>query len=143
MKTKPSRARRLLLLAGGVFGLLIMAVLGVYAWAWTSTDESTIARAMIWRESDVGDQHRFPARPIPTGARMSSLDAGVQADLVVSAEGKGLDELLRETDTLAFLVVPRRPPRPRALLRRRDSREPADVVLRREVVLVDARRDRD
>jgi CubicO group peptidase (beta-lactamase class C family) len=105
MKTKPPRVRRLLLLAGGVFGLLIMAVLGVYAWAWTSTDESTIARAMIWRESDVGDQHRFPARPIPAGARTSSLDAGVEADLVVSREGKGLDELLRETDTLAFLVV--------------------------------------
>ena len=105
MKTKPPRVRRLFLLAGGVFGLLIMAVLGVYAWAWTSTDESTIARAMIWRESDVGDQHRFPARPIPAGARMSSLRAGVEADLVVSAEGKGLDELLRETDTLAFLVV--------------------------------------
>jgi CubicO group peptidase (beta-lactamase class C family) len=82
-----------------------MAVVGVYAWAWTSTDDSTIARAMIWRESDVGDQHRFPARPIPAGARTSSLRAGVEADLVVSAEGKGLDELLRETDTLAFLVV--------------------------------------
>ena len=105
MKTKRPRVRRLLLLAGGVFGLLIMAVLGVYAWAWTSTDDSTIARAMIWRESDVGDQHRFPARPIPTGAGTSSLRAGVEADLVVSAEGKGLDELLRETDTLAFLVV--------------------------------------
>jgi CubicO group peptidase (beta-lactamase class C family) len=105
MKTKPSRVRRLLLLAGGVFGLLIMAVVGVYAWAWTSTDDSTIARAMIWRESDVGDQDRFPARPIPAGARTSSLRAGVEADLVVSAEGKGLDELLRETDTLAFLVV--------------------------------------
>jgi CubicO group peptidase (beta-lactamase class C family) len=105
MKTKRPRLRRLLLLAGGVFGLLIMAVLGVYAWAWTSTDDSTIARAMIWRESDVGDQHRFPARPIPAGARTSPLRAGVEADLVVSAEGKGLDELLRETDTLAFLVV--------------------------------------
>ena len=105
MKTKPSRVRRLLLLAGGVFGLLIVAVLGVYAWAWTSTDDSTIARAMIWRESDVGDQHRFPARPIPAGARVSPLRAGVEADLVVSTDGKGLDELLRETDTLAFLVV--------------------------------------
>ncbi len=105
VKTKRPRVRRLCLLAGGVFGLLIVAVLGVYAWAWTSTDESTIARAMIWRESDVGDQHRFPARPIPAGARTSSLRAGVEADLVVSAAGKGLDELLRETDTLAFLVV--------------------------------------
>ena len=33
------------------------------------------------------------------------LRAGVEADLVVSGERKGLDEFLRETDTLAFLVV--------------------------------------
>ena len=105
MNTKPPRVRRLFLLAGGVFGLLIMAALGAYAWAWTSTDESTIARAMIWRESDVGDQHRFPARPIPAGARASPLPRGAEADFVVSREDKGLDELLRETDTLAFLVV--------------------------------------
>ena len=99
------RRRRWLLLAGGVVGLLIAAVLGVYVWAWSSTDDSTIARALIWRESDVGDQHRFPARRIPAGARTSLLRAGVEADLVVTGEGKGLDEFLRETDTLAFLVV--------------------------------------
>ena len=97
--------RRWFLIAGGIFGLLIAAVFGVYGWAWSSTDESTIARAMIWRESDVGDQHRFPARRIATGSRASALPAGVEADLVVSGEGKGLDELLRETDTLAFVVV--------------------------------------
>ena len=34
-----------------------------------------------------------------------SSSAGAEADLVVSSEGKGLDEFLRETDTLAFLVV--------------------------------------
>ena len=105
MKTKARRVRRWFLLAGGVFALLIAAALGVYAWAWSSTDESTFARALIWRESDVGDQHRFPARRIPAGARMSPLRAGFEADLVVSGEGKGLDEFLRETDTLAFLVV--------------------------------------
>ena len=102
---KARRVRRWFLVAGGVFGLLVAAVLGVYVWAWSSTDESTIARALIWRESDVGDQHRFPARRIPAGARSSPLRAGVEADLDVSREGKGLDEFLRETDTLAFLVV--------------------------------------
>ena len=105
MNPKARRARRWYLLAGSVFGFLIAAVLGVYGWAWSSTDESTIARAMVWRESDVGDQHRFPARRIPAGARISTLRAGVEADLVVRGEGKGLDEFLRETDTLAFLVV--------------------------------------
>ena len=97
--------RRWFLLAGGVFGLLVVAVLGVYGWALSSTDESTFARAMVWRESDVGDQHRFPARRIPAGAGVSPLRAGVEADLTVSGEGKELDELVRGTDTLAFLVV--------------------------------------
>ena len=70
-----------------------------------STDESTIARAMIWRESDVGDQHRFPARRIPAGADASPLRAGAAVGLVVGGEGEGLDQLLRDTDTLAFLVA--------------------------------------
>ena len=105
MTTKARRLRRWFLVAGGALVLLIAAVLGVYGWAWSSTDESTIARALIWRESDVGDQHRFPARRIPAGARASPLPRGVEGDLVVSGEATELDELLRETDTLAFLVV--------------------------------------
>ena len=103
-KTTGRRARRWFLVAGGVLGLLVAAVLGVYGWAWSATDESTIARALIWRESDVGDQHRFPARRVPAGPRASPLPAGVEANFV-SPEGKGLDEVLRETDTSAFLVV--------------------------------------
>ena len=105
MRTKPRRGRGWLLVVGGVFALLFTAMLGVYGWARSSTDESTIARALIWRESDVGDQHRFPARPIPAGARASSLPAGAEPELVVSGGGEGLDAFLRETDTLAFLVL--------------------------------------
>jgi hypothetical protein len=56
------RARRWLLVAGGVLVLLLGSVFGVYAWAWASTDESAFARALIWRESDVGDQNRFPCQ---------------------------------------------------------------------------------
>jgi CubicO group peptidase (beta-lactamase class C family) len=103
MKTKPRRVRRWLVVMGGVLALLIAALLGVYLWARSSTDESTFARALIWRESDIGDQHRFPARRIPAGGRASPLRAGAEADFVV--RGDGLDEFLRETDTLAFLVV--------------------------------------
>jgi CubicO group peptidase (beta-lactamase class C family) len=94
-----------LLVVGGVIVLLIAAVLGVYVWAWSSTDESTLARALIWRESDVGDQDRFPARRIPAGARASSLPAGLERNLVIGAGGQELDEFLRETDTLAFVVI--------------------------------------
>jgi CubicO group peptidase (beta-lactamase class C family) len=103
MKTKPRRVRRWLVVTGGVLALLIAAVLGVYLWARSSTDESTFARALIWRESDIGDQHRFPARRIPAGGRASPLRAGAEADFVV--RGERLDEFLRGTDTLAFLVV--------------------------------------
>jgi len=84
---------------------LIVAALGGYVWAWSSTDESTFARAVIWRESDVGDQHRFPARQIPAGARTSPVRPGSEADLVLNGEGNRLDGFLSETDTLAFLVL--------------------------------------
>jgi CubicO group peptidase (beta-lactamase class C family) len=104
-KPKARRARRWFLVAGGVLGLLSAAVLGVYGWAWFSTDESTFARALIWRESDVGDQDRFPARRIPAASRASPLPVGPEADLVLSGEESKLDEFLGETDTLAFVVV--------------------------------------
>jgi CubicO group peptidase (beta-lactamase class C family) len=104
-KPKARRARRWFLVAGGVFGLLGAAVLGLYGWAWLSTDESTFARALIWGESDVGDQDRFPARRIPAGTRASPLPVGSEADLVLRGEASELDEFLGKTDTLAFVVV--------------------------------------
>ena len=105
MKAKRRWVRRIVLVAGGFLALLIAGLLGVYVWARLSTDESTFARALIWRESDVGDQYRFPARRIPAGARASRLPAGAVVDLVVGGEKKKLDVFLRETDTLAFVVV--------------------------------------
>jgi CubicO group peptidase (beta-lactamase class C family) len=107
MKPKRRWALRIFLIAGAVLALLVAAVLGVYVWARLSTDNSTFARALIWRESDVGDQHRFPARRIPAGGLTSPLPAGAEADLEVHPDGKGLDEFLRETDTLAFVLVHR------------------------------------
>jgi CubicO group peptidase (beta-lactamase class C family) len=99
------RMRRWLVVVGVVVVLLIAAVGGVYCWAWLSTDDSTIARAMMWRESDVGDQRRFPARRIQRGAHVSPLPAGVEADLVVRGQGTGFDDFLDKTHTLAFVVV--------------------------------------
>ena len=104
MKPKAPRARRWFLVAGGILAVLVGVALGVYGWAWLSTDDSTFARALVWRESDVGDQHRFPARRIAAGARASPLPRGVEADLFLSPK-RELDEFLREMDTLAFLVV--------------------------------------
>jgi CubicO group peptidase (beta-lactamase class C family) len=92
-----------------VFGIF---TLSLFTWAWLSTDRSTIARALIWREADVGDQHRFPSRLIPAGGPASVLPAGSKADLRVSAPDggngtAGLDDVLHGTDTRAFVVVHR------------------------------------
>ena len=61
-------------------------------------------------EADVGDQYRFPARLIPAGVASSTLPRRNEIDLspsrVVTAEAGGdFDAFLRQTDTLAFLVV--------------------------------------
>jgi CubicO group peptidase (beta-lactamase class C family) len=104
LKTE-ARRRRWILVVGGVLAMLIAAVLGVYVWAWSSTDDSTIARAMIWRESDVGDQHRFPARLIPAGAHASPLARGAEADFALSGQRANFDQFLQDTDTLAFVVA--------------------------------------
>jgi CubicO group peptidase (beta-lactamase class C family) len=89
-----------------VFGIL---ALSLFTWAWLSTDRSTIARALIWREADIGDQQRFPSRPIPAG-HASALPTGPKVDLRVPApDGDNatvrLDDVLHGSDTRAFVVV--------------------------------------
>lgn len=93
-------------LALGLAALLLVTA-GVYGWALLSTGRSTIARAMIWGEADVGDQERFPARTIEAGGDPSPLPVGREPALAVAGEGGAvaLDDALRETDTLAFLVM--------------------------------------
>ena len=89
--------------------VVTLLVVGVYAWAWASLDRSSIARAMWWREADVGDQYRFPARTIPAGDDASPLRAGVQIDPAAPPAGadddRAFDEFLRGTGTLGFVVV--------------------------------------
>jgi CubicO group peptidase (beta-lactamase class C family) len=86
---------------------LVVAVGAVYGWAWASLDGSSIARAMWWTEADVGDRFRFPARTIPTGDQVSALAAGREIDPSAAAPAGigGFDDFLRETGTLAFVVV--------------------------------------
>jgi CubicO group peptidase (beta-lactamase class C family) len=84
----------------------VFLVLAVYAWAWISLDRSSIARAMIWIEADVGDQFRFPARMIQAGDEASPLPVGVEiAPVPPSGGSRTFDGFLRETNTRAFLVV--------------------------------------
>jgi CubicO group peptidase (beta-lactamase class C family) len=100
--------RRLAIAAGA----LVLVAGGVYAWALTSVDSSTTARAMVWRDADVGDQHRFPSRAIPAGDEASPLPEGPEIDLseaVPDGQGAGadFDSFLRRNETLAFVVVHR------------------------------------
>jgi CubicO group peptidase (beta-lactamase class C family) len=89
--------------------VVALLVVGVYAWAWASLDRSSIARAMWWREADVGDQYRFPARTIPAGDDASPLPAGVEIDPPAPPSGaeddRAFDEFLRGTGTLGFVVL--------------------------------------
>ena len=90
------------------FGIVVLLLAAVYAWALTSVDSSTTARAMVWRDADVGDQHRFPSRVIPAGDEASPLPNGPEIDLtgaVPDGEGSSFDSFLRRNETLAFVVV--------------------------------------
>jgi CubicO group peptidase (beta-lactamase class C family) len=84
----------------------VLLVAAVYGWAWASLDRSSIARAMWWTEADVGDQYRFRARTIRASDEASALRIGAEIDPPASerAEG-GLEAFLRETGTLAFVIV--------------------------------------
>ena len=67
-----SRVRRVavpllaLLVLLGTAHLAAHLLTGRYAWAW----------AVAWLESDIGDQHRFPAREVAAGLDVSPLRRG-------------------------------------------------------------------
>jgi len=103
------RRRWLRRLATGA-AAVVVAVLVLYGWAWLSLDRSSIARAILWMDSDVDDQHRFPARLILADDSATPLPAAdemfvpaVPGD--VAGGGGSFDKLLRDTDTHAFLVA--------------------------------------
>ena len=94
----------------GALTVVVLLFVAVYAWAWASVDRSSIARAMWWREADVGDRYRFPARTIPAGDDASLLRHGADVDLdpATPATEAGIgtfDDFLEATGTLAFVVV--------------------------------------
>jgi hypothetical protein len=92
---------------GFTLAAFVVAVVGVYGWAWASLDSSAVARAMIWMDANVGDQFRFPSRVIAAGDAISSLPAADEVELGPSPLGGagGFDRFLRQSDTRAFLVV--------------------------------------
>lgn len=92
--------------------VLAVAVGALFGWAALSTDTSMLARVLVWQQSDIGDQYRFPARRIRTGRPASALPAGARQDRVdlrardfSGGSRESLSEVLRDTHTRAFLVV--------------------------------------
>ncbi len=60
-----------------VYGVAVLALLSaaVFGGAHLLTDRSTLARAVAWRESDIGDIGRFPASPVARAGTVSPLPA--------------------------------------------------------------------
>lgn len=93
-----------------VVGLLIVAGLaatGMYVWARTSTDTSQLARALVWGESAVGDQDRFPAQVIEAGDDVAAFGR-VEGDPLAEfrgRDGERLEQLLTNNQTTALIVL--------------------------------------
>jgi hypothetical protein len=81
------KARRWLRRLVAVAAVVVALILAVYGWAWLSLDRSSIARAMIWMEADVGDQQRFPARSIPAEGDASALPEAAEITIDAVAVG--------------------------------------------------------
>ena len=60
-------ARRWLRTLVSVVVVLAVVAGGVQVWARLMLDESSVARALVWMESDTGDWRRFPSRAVPAG----------------------------------------------------------------------------
>jgi CubicO group peptidase (beta-lactamase class C family) len=101
----------------GLAGLLALVAVG-YGGLAASTSRSQLARAVLWRESDVDDYRRFPARRIAAGADRFGFHrpaAGTQVppgpvrrisvwdDLQLVK--RDLEEFLAATGTTAFLIL--------------------------------------
>jgi CubicO group peptidase (beta-lactamase class C family) len=95
----------------GVLAAMVVTAGAVQLWALAALDSSAVARAMVWRDADVGDWRRFPALPVPAGPRPlelrpGSLPEGVLDEVTLpSGDSEDLDSLLERTGTQAFLVL--------------------------------------
>lgn len=109
--SRTSRRDRCRWIRRALASLAVLAVLvaGLFGWAALSTGYSTIARVLVWQESDIGDQYRFPSRRIETESPPSALPSGtpvaLRARAFLSQSDRPLTAALRATNTRAFLVV--------------------------------------
>jgi CubicO group peptidase (beta-lactamase class C family) len=112
-KGRPTRSVGRRWLRGVGFALVGLLVVGavLYGWAWLWLDRSATARALIWLDADVGDQHRFPARSIAAGGQVAPLPAAGEIEIPPITTGSGaevpFERFVSASDTLSFLVVHR------------------------------------
>jgi CubicO group peptidase (beta-lactamase class C family) len=92
--------------------IIVILVIGVagYGAAYLSTSRSTVARALVWRDADVMDYRRFPARPIPRGRKTFRYPTAARerrfGALAIPGVGeRDLYDFLLQTQTTAFLIV--------------------------------------
>lgn len=93
--------------AAGLLGLGVGA-LGIYAWAFSATNTSQFARAVVWEDSGFGDQDRFPSRPMSAAGEpllFSTVSDSPVAAYVDPDRNVPIDQLLESTETTAFIVL--------------------------------------
>ncbi|MGR6965083.1 serine hydrolase domain-containing protein [Geodermatophilus sp. URMC 61] len=105
------RRRRLLRVSVAVLTVLVVLLGGLQLWALTALDRSAAARAIVWREADVDDVSRFPARVIEAGPTTLTLSEGGlpggTLDQVTDRDGRErrLEQLVEESTTEALVVL--------------------------------------
>jgi CubicO group peptidase (beta-lactamase class C family) len=105
------RRRRLLRAAVAVVTVLVVLLGGLQLWALAALDSSAAARAIVWREADVDDISRFPARVIRAGPTVLALAEGRlpagTLDEVTDREGdeRPLGQLVEDSATEALVVL--------------------------------------
>jgi CubicO group peptidase (beta-lactamase class C family) len=89
-----------------VLGILTVLTGAVLLWAFTSTSTSLAARGIMWGDSDVGDQYRFPSRKVGASTEPVSFEAASPSWLSdLTIEAKPLAIYLEETNTTAFIIL--------------------------------------
>jgi CubicO group peptidase (beta-lactamase class C family) len=104
--------RKLLLFTFGAVLLLVLAFAGVSAYYALAYSPVYVQRLLLWRDSDVGDLNRFPARPIaesavphPLGNAPAEVQARAQALLQELLASDDLEAVLQSTGTQDLIIL--------------------------------------
>lgn len=94
--------------------LILLSLLGLVcifvAWVFLSYPAEYVKRALVWGDSDVYDYQKFPTRhitasPTPFYFEEEPAEAMIQALFEQNPEIRDLDDLLKQTQTQAFIVI--------------------------------------